>query len=167
MEPNASSHELIGSFLGRPRRRQLDASQVTGQLQKHVGEGQMARRNSLIQRRSRKLTIVRGTTCEIRRIWHPRTHLIVGASLGKKRASAHRNNWSTYNPPQIKGQPLSERGITAASNCFRPDRALVGLTMRPLWPMPRWEGGDDDEEERGEPGKRDDVGRHGARPITG
>jgi hypothetical protein len=87
MEANASSHELIGSFLGRPRCRQFDASQVTGQLQKHVGEGQMARRNSLIQRSSRKLTMVRGTTCEIRRIWHPLTHLIVGASLSKKRAS--------------------------------------------------------------------------------
>jgi hypothetical protein len=44
---------LVGGFLSRVRRCQLDASQVTAHQQEHVGDGQLGSRNLFIRCNSR------------------------------------------------------------------------------------------------------------------
>jgi hypothetical protein len=104
----------------------------------------MARRNLLVQCSiGRKLTIVRGTTCEIRRIWHPRpTSLSVHHK--QKRATPLAHQWSSKYLPFDIG-PIVARGHGGfgqpyATNEPIGDIAVLTLVTRDEEPRPRWGG---------------------------
>jgi hypothetical protein len=88
----------LGDFLGQLRRCQLDASPVSTHLQEHVGEGQLGSRNLFIRCGSRELTIVRGTICKIRRIWHPHPHFSPKPLCARNRPRGLRHQLAPLRP---------------------------------------------------------------------
>jgi hypothetical protein len=113
----------LGDFLGQLRRCQLDASPVSTHLQEHVGEGQLGSRNLFIRCGSRELTIVRGTICKIRRIWHPHPHFSPKPLYARNRPRGLRHQLAP-------SRPLGSLCPPTEQDWWAPGTTVGGLSHR-------------------------------------